>query len=137
MLSRLQNYRELQPAACAAHMAQLGDIARQTVSAWHGLETDAVLKVLASYASALDALDQDADIGIYSGGHQAMRAIARAHGAVYKPSGAGGGDFGIALSTSGEVLASLRKDFAARGYLCLEAGLCAPGLKVQTTAQST
>lgn len=135
MLSRLQSYRERQPTACASHMAGLSEIANRTVSAWRSKETSTVLASLDSYASALQNLDQDAGIGIYSGGHEAMRDIARAHDATYKPSGAGGGDLGIALTASHEVLAALRKDFAASGYLCLETGLCAPGLSVQTRAQ--
>lgn len=135
MLGRLRTYREQQPAACASHLRRLGDIASRSVSAWRAKEISTVLEMLASYASALGDLDQDAGIGIFSGGHQLMREIALAHGAVYKPSGAGGGDFGIALTTSRQVLNALRQDFAARGYMCLEAGLCAPGLQVQTAAQ--
>ena len=135
MLSRLQSYREQQPTACASHMTRLGEIASHTLSAWRTKQTDAVLASLRSYAAALQALDRDAGIGIYSGGHEAMREIALAHGAVYKPSGAGGGDFGIALTASCDVLAALRKDFAAHSYLCLAAGLCAPGLRVQSGHQ--
>ena len=135
MLARLEDYRRQQSEACGGHMARLGDIARRTLSAWRHMDVAAVLEALDSYASALLKLDQDADIGIYSGGHVAMREIARAHGAVYKPSGAGGGDFGIALAGSGEVLAAVARDFSARGYRCLEAGFCAPGLAVEATAQ--
>lgn len=135
LLGRLQSYRDQQPIACASHMARLGEIASDTLSAWCAKETSAVLVSLNSYAAALRNLDQDAGIGIYSSEHEAMREIALAHGAVYKQSGAGGGDFGIALTTSHEVLAALQKDFAARDYLCLEAGLSAPGLRVQTRAQ--
>lgn len=134
MLARLKTYREQQPAACAGHMAQLGDIASRTVLAWRARQTGRLLETLASYASALRDLDGDAGIGIFGGGHQAMYDIAVTHGAVYKPSGAGGGDFGIALTTSPQVLTALRQDFAARGYRCLESGICAPGLQVQTTA---
>jgi phosphomevalonate kinase len=135
MLARLQNYREQQAEACADHMAQLGNIAVQSLSAWQQEDVAAMLAALDRYASALQQLDQDADIGIYRGGHAAMRAIARAHGAVYKPSGAGGGDFGIALAASGQLLDAVARDFSNRGYTCLEAGLCAPGLTVTSGAQ--
>ena len=135
MLARLQNYREQQAEACADHMAQLGKIAVQSLSAWQQEDVAAMLAALDRYASALQQLDQDADIGIYGGGHAAMRAIARAHGAVYKPSGAGGGDFGIALAASGQLLDAVARDFSNRGYTCLEAGLCAPGLTVTSGAQ--
>jgi phosphomevalonate kinase len=135
MLARLQDYREQQAEACSRHMARLSDIASRALSAWQREDVAAVLASLDSYASALQKLDQDADIGICSGGHVAMREIARANGAVYKPSGAGGGDFGIALAGSGEVIETVARDFSARGYHCLEAGICARGLAVEATAQ--
>ncbi len=135
MLDRLHSYRERQPAGCASHMARLREIAGRTVAAWHANETGAVLASLDSYAAALRDLDEDAGIGIYGGGQAAISEIALAHGAICKPSGAGGGDFGIALTASREVLAALEKDFAACGYLCREAAPGAPGLRVQTRAQ--
>jgi phosphomevalonate kinase len=135
MLARLQDYRTRQAGACAGHMARLGEIAGRTLSAWQHADVPAVLAALDSYASALQELDRDAGIGIYGGGHTAMRELARAHGAVYKTSGAGGGDFGLALGASGQALAALARDFTARGYHCLEAGFCAPGLAVSGSAQ--
>jgi phosphomevalonate kinase len=135
MLASLQNYREQQAAACTGHMAQLGNIAVQTLSAWRREDVAAILASLDRYASALQQLDRDADIGIYGGGHAPMREIARAHGTVYKPSGAGGGDFGIALAASAQPLDGLARDFSKLGYTCLEACLCAPGLTVTSGAQ--
>jgi mevalonate kinase len=135
LLARLQDYRSRQAEACAGHMARLGGIAGQTLAAWQGADVPTVLAALERYATALQELDRDADIGIWSGGHTAMRELARAHGAVYKPSGAGGGDFGLALSASAPALAALARDFTARGHHCLEAGFCAPGLAVAGSAQ--
>ena len=135
MLARLQDYRTRQADACAGHMTRLGEIAGQTLSAWQGADVPAVLAALDHYATALQELDRDAGIGIYGGGHAAMRDIARTHGAVYKPSGAGGGDFGLALSASASALAALAGEFTARGYHCLAAGFCAPGLAVSGSAQ--
>lgn len=137
MLGRLQRYREQQAAACTAHMAQLGAISAQAVTAWREEDTGAVLEALDSYASALRNLDQAAGIGIYSDRHAALRDIALAHGAVYKTSGAGGGDFGIALSTSQQLQSALRQVYTAGGHMCLAAGLCPPGLQVQAGNQGT
>jgi phosphomevalonate kinase len=135
MLARLEIFRTQRAGSCDGHMAELGAIAGQALSAWRRADVSRLLTLLESYASALHALDQDAGIGIYGGGHEAMRRIARAHGAVYKPSGAGGGDFGIALASSAQRLAAVAGDFSARGYTCLEAALCAPGLTVTRGAQ--
>ena len=64
MLARLQDYRRQQAEACGGHMARLGDISGRTLSAWRHMDVAAVLESLESYASALQKLDQDADIGI-------------------------------------------------------------------------
>ncbi len=137
MLGRLQTWREQHAAACAAYMAQLSAISAQAVTAWRRENTGAVLEALDGYASALRNLDQAAGIGIYSDRHAVLRDIALAHGAVYKSSGAGGGDFGIALSTSQQVQAALRQAYTAGGYMCLAAGLCPPGLQVSAGNQRT
>jgi mevalonate kinase len=60
-----------------------------------------------------------------------LRVIALKQGAVYKPSGAGGGDFGIALTDSRTVDQAVRAAYAAEGFPVLDAELCAPGLSVR------
>jgi len=52
---------------------------------------------LAQYVGALKALDDAAEIGIYSAEHTDIEAAAADHQLVYKPCGAGGGDLGIAI----------------------------------------
>jgi mevalonate kinase len=79
----------------------------------------------------LGQLDEAAGIGIFSPVHERLRAIAVKHGAVYKPSGAGGGDFGIALTDSPSVDRDVRAAYAAEGFPVLDAELCAPGLGVR------
>lgn len=131
MLGRLRAYREKDPVGFDGHMERLGANAGRTVAAWTADDVPGVLAAIAGYESGLRQLDEAAHIGIFSAAHERLREIARRHGAVYKPSGAGGGDFGIALTDSGEVERALREAYAAAGVPVLDVGLCAPGLRVR------
>jgi phosphomevalonate kinase len=128
MLGRLRAFRERDATRFASHMERLGANAGQAVVAWSADDTPGVLGAIAGYESGLRQLDAAAGIGIFSPVHERLRSIAVKHGAVYKPSGAGGGDFGIALTDSRTVDQAVRAAYAAAGFRVLDAELCAPGL---------
>ncbi|MEZ5566726.1 MAG: hypothetical protein R3F24_14985 [Gammaproteobacteria bacterium] len=132
MLRRLQSFREQAPAAFDGHMGSLNANASQAIAAWTSDDVAGLLTAIAGYESGLRRLDEAARIGIFSAAHERLRAIAVQHGAVYKPSGAGGGDFGIALTDSRDVERALRDAYAAAGIPTLDVELCALGLHVRT-----
>lgn len=132
MLGRLRNFQARDPAGFDGHMGRLSANAGQAVAAWTSDDVAGLLTAIAGYESGLRQLDEAAGIGIFSPAHERLRAIARQHGAVYKPSGAGGGDFGIALTDSHDVERALRQAYAAAGVPLLDVGLCARGLNVRT-----
>lgn len=131
MLARLRAFQAQDSARFTSHMGRLGANAGQAVAAWSAGDTGALLGAIAGYESGLRQLDEAAGIGIFSPVHERLRAIAVKHGAVYKPSGAGGGDFGLALTDSRTVEQAVRAGYAAAGYAVLDAELCAPGLSVR------
>lgn len=133
MLGRLRAFRERNAEHFSGHMQRLGATAGQAIAAWKAGDVDGLLAAVASYESGLRRLDESAAIGIFTPVHERLHTIAQKHAAVYKPSGAGGGDFGIALTDSGDVEQALRADYAAAGYLVLDAGLGAPGLSVRAS----
>lgn len=64
-----------------------------------------VVNVMRAYVEALVAYDHGRSLGIFSAGHRQLANYAESRaGVVYKPCGAGGGDIGIALATSGDAL---------------------------------
>ncbi|MEO8224047.1 MAG: hypothetical protein ABI661_04525 [Gammaproteobacteria bacterium] len=131
MLGRLRSFQARDAGGFARHMERLSAYAGQVVAAWHAADVPAVLGAISGYESGLRRLDGAAGIGIFSPAHEELRAIALKLGAVYKPSGAGGGDFGIALTDSREVERALRAAYVAGGFMLLDAGLGAPGLTVR------
>ena len=134
MLGRLRAFREQDAGRFSLHMGRLGANAGQAVAAWAADDAEGVLAAVAGYESGLRQLDEAAGIGIFSPVHEQLGEIALRHGAVYKPSGAGGGDFGIALTGSRTVEQSVRAAYLDAGFDVLDADLCAPGLSVRGEA---
>ncbi len=119
MLDRYKAFRDADPARFGRQTAVLREIAVAAASAWEGQEIQALLRSLADYDDALRALDSGAGLGIYTPAHDRFARIAQRCGAVYKTSGAGGGDFGIALADSLDIIDRVAAAFAAERALTL------------------
>lgn len=86
---------------------------------------DAFCDTVNRYHDAMAALGDAANIDIVSEPHRALSALSRQHGAAYKPSGAGGGDIGLAFGSA----ATIRNLAAAadqHGYRPLQMGFAPP-----------
>jgi phosphomevalonate kinase len=128
MLERFAAFRAGDPARFARHLDGLRVIARAALDAWRKSDVPVLLRSLADYDDALRALDDGARIGIYTPAHDALARAAGDAGAVYKVSGAGGGDFGIAVADSAAVIAALRERWSAEGRVILDGGAGVSGV---------
>jgi len=106
MLGKLDAYAREYPAQCAQLKAELSRGAEAVADTWSAMtgaeekSPDKLLDLLAAYSVQLQKLDLSARMGIFSEEHRRLQRRAAASGAVYKPSGAGGGDFGLAFAAS-------------------------------------
>jgi phosphomevalonate kinase len=82
-----------------------------------------ILDELDQYKEALRLFDADCEVGIFDAGHADLADAASAHGVVYKPCGAGGGDVGIALAAAEGSLASFTEVAGTLGFRRLEMNL--------------
>lgn len=130
MLDRFAAFRDAEPRAFDRHLAVLVLVATAATRAWERGDVAALLGALEDYEAALGALDVAAGIGIRTAAHARLAALARESGAVYKTSGAGGGDFGTAFAASPDVIARLAARYAAAGFLTLPGSHGAPGLSL-------
>lgn len=108
MLERLDAWRTTAADAEPA-IATLCAAANDAVAHWRA---GAAQRAIAGYAKALAEFDRDSGLGIVSAEHRALAAIAASTSVAYKPSGAGGGDIGIAVADDAAGLAAF--DVAAR-----------------------
>jgi phosphomevalonate kinase len=62
------------------------------------------LEALRYFIEIQEFIDSGSRIGIWGPQHRAMKSLANREGVLYKPSGAGGGDIGLAISTDLDAL---------------------------------
>jgi len=130
MIDRLRAFERAQPACFGERIAGLKAAALAARVAWSAAEARTILESMSAYDEALRQLDDTAGLGIYSAEHEELAKLARTAGAVYKPSGAGGGDFGLVLTDSADRIAAVRSAARSAGYFSLEPAPGAPGLRI-------
>jgi phosphomevalonate kinase len=130
MLSRLGVFRDANRTAFNAHMARLGALATRALASWESRDVSGILSAIEAYADALRQFDTETRLQIWTPAHERLSRMADRRGAIYKPSGAGGGDFGIALADSAKVAGEVRNAYVEAGYSCIDVGGGERGLTV-------
>jgi len=131
LVARFEAFQAQSPDAFGHHLRHLTRFARQADVAWRGGLVAELLSALVGYDNALASLDYEAGIGINTDAHEKLRGLAERHGAVYKTSGAGGGDFGIVLTDSAAVRDAVDAELSGAGYTVLRRRLNVDGLTVE------
>lgn len=119
-------------ASQSSFLARSDAVVQAAVRALQSGDDDALLRQVRQARQVLAELDDEARLGIFTTELTALCDAAEAVGGAAKPSGAGGGDCGIALldaAAQGEI-ARMRKEWAAAGVLPLP-------IHIQATEGST
>lgn len=113
----------------------LNKAAEAVANAWHRNASDIVLGALRTYAQALRQYDADNALAIYTFGHDELARDAESTDVVYKPCGAGGGDFGIAVADDQAALQTFVT--AARGmkFEAIDLAIEPTGVSVESDGQ--
>jgi len=123
LVSEVKAFAKAAPAAYAGHVAHLHELASRGAAALRAAETGPFIAAVAGYGQALASLGQDAGAPIVLPSFAAAGTLAIALGGAAKPSGAGGGDIGVAAFAD----AAASRTFAARlpklGLIPLPLGL--------------
>lgn len=88
---------QLRQQASRPSRAALVLAAKRLAQAWAQGETEGLLGEYRDYISVLREFSVDHELGVFDAGHDELARAAAAHGVVYKPCGAGGGDVGVVL----------------------------------------
>jgi phosphomevalonate kinase len=99
---------------------------------WALGNTAALLTIVDEYCAALDALGEQCGADIVTKEHRAIAAQVRRTGAAYKPSGAGGGDLGVAICASQAMADKVLARLKSAGLEAVPMGIASAGLQVQT-----
>lgn len=132
-LRKLAEFQENAPERFRERFAVLEQEAEEAAVAASAGDADAFLEAFEDQGAALRALGEAAELPIWSEDHERIGEIARANGVRYKPSGAGGGDIGLALIRAGdeEGAERLKSGLSSAGYSILPLGFGARGLHIE------
>lgn len=89
------------------------------------------LDALRYFVEIQEFIDSGSRIGIWGPQHRAMKSLANRDGVLYKPSGAGGGDIGLAISTDMDVLDHLVESAEKMGLREIDAQVEDAGVRVE------
>ncbi len=104
-LERLEECRMRDPQIIDAALDRLGSLSERGIEALGRSETAVFLEVVDHFGDALESLGKAIGMSILSDEHRRLRELAARCGHHYKPSGAGGGDFGVACSRTDQSVA--------------------------------
>lgn len=130
MIGRLDRWRKQEPDVAAQVLTDLSKAAEAAVKAWSN-DVAGLLLVIEEYARQLRRLDKVSGLGIFAGGHAEIAHLASLAGVVYKPSGAGGGDIGVAFASDFDALQEFTEACTRAGFSILELGRSPCGVEAQ------
>ena len=107
MLTTLNEFQQSNPRAFAKMISKLTELAELGCQTYTS-DSQAFLNIIKEYYLQMNILGETAGIPIISKSHCEIAQEVMNSGAVYKPSGAGGGDLGIAFCLSVESYSELR-----------------------------
>ena len=110
------------------HITAIGSAADAFLTAWQACDAPGVINAAAAAGDALAALGPDADLPIVTPTLARAAALARELGGAAKPSGAGGGDVGVAFLTDQDAAATFRARAPHIGVEILSITTAARGL---------
>lgn len=120
LVSAVYELQRTNPNLFAQHMQQMNLLSRSAIEAIEHKATDRFVELADAYGLSMQRLGEAAGVSIMSDEHLQLKKLANACGAAYKPSGAGGGDIGIALSSSQNTIKQTAARFHKEGYLVID-----------------
>jgi phosphomevalonate kinase len=119
--------RRFSPAAAPATLAELCRVAERAAQAVAHGDARALADGVASSATLLERLGRETGLPLVTPALARLIAAARRLGVAAKPSGAGGGDCGIALAASSAEAEAVRAAWRAEGIVPLPLAIAAEG----------
>jgi phosphomevalonate kinase len=129
-LGRLRARREEASQEVDPVLDELRAVSSKGVAALADGDAEGFLAAVDAFWGELDQLGIVIGMPILSEEHRSLREIAVNCGVRYKPSGAGGGDFGIGFATDSEAVAEFGRSADASSFHVLELAIDPTGLTI-------
>lgn len=128
LVGKVRRFQESEGSAYRQLMDQmtaLSDLGCQALAADNSSE---FLDIANRYHLLMDTLGKRSNAPIISDEHRTLATLSKTAGAAYKPSGAGGGDFGIIFSNKAKAVEAAVAAVSAAGFLLLPLKISSNGL---------
>jgi phosphomevalonate kinase len=135
LVGRYHAWEAAEPLAAGRIKDRLAALAAAGCDAASEGDARGFLGAVADYGEALEALGLAMGAEIVTDEHRQIGLIGRGLGVVYKTSGAGGGDVGLALSLQPESLREFKARVAESGFLVVELDIDQHGLVVGESSE--
>ena len=126
-LGRLHRALDDHPTTTGQCLESLGDLSEVGIAQLEAGDGEGFLETVEAFWHALDRLGRCIDVPILSPEHVELHELALGSGVRYKPSGAGGGDFGLALGEAPAALDDFVRGAEAAGYHSLPLDIARQG----------
>jgi phosphomevalonate kinase len=130
-VSRYLAWTGAEPAAAAAMRRTLGGVAEAACEAATDGNGEDFLAAVSEYGARLEELGLAMRADVVTSEHRRIGLAARKFGVVYKVSGAGGGDLGLALSAHEDSLSAFTQAVAGMGFAVVDVAIDQQGLVVE------
>jgi phosphomevalonate kinase len=127
-LRQLDERLAVDNGSIARALERLAAAARVGVAALRDGGAGDAMDAVDVFSGALEALGREAGLAIVSAEHRELGRLVRRHGARYKPSGAGGGDVGIAFAPDPGAAAAASGAATVAGFRVLDLAIDPQGL---------
>lgn len=136
MIEKVNRLKSLHPGKYWRIMNQLQGFSSEAISAFQSNDVPAFLKRIGSYYEILKKLDHASGAGIITAAHKEIAHLVNRSGGIYKTSGAGGGDIGIAFTNSTDIARKVSENILRSGYQLLNLSLSKKGITVKHIAEN-
>lgn len=120
LVGEVFKFKENHPVVYSEIISGLRGLAEAGCHAFSGNEIPGFLEICHKYYRSLKDLGEKCGANIISEEHQRVEKICRYSGGVYKPSGAGGGDIGVAFTDSPETARKVSENVLRSGFKVLK-----------------
>lgn len=135
LVARYEAWVKGDPPASSLLTRTLRGVAQAGCQAASDGDAAGFLTAVAEYGNGLEALGRAMGVDLVTAEHRRIGLEARKLGVVYKISGAGGGDLGLALSSQPENLAAFAARVADLGFQVVELTIDRQGLVVEEPSE--
>jgi ERG8-type phosphomevalonate kinase len=131
-VEKVNAFRVKNPKKFNGIMGEMAEISSRGCEALKTGKTAHFLEMAQQYYRQMDELGRCSNIPIISTEHRRIAEIVQSSGAVYKPSGAGGGDLGIAFGLSEKILKNCATELGSAGFKIIDIQAVSSGIQIKS-----